>query len=120
MIIDDEEQLLNMLAETLNGLGYQAFPFVKPIDALQAFEENPAGFDLVVTDQTMPHMTGIYLASRIRQVRNDIPVVLMTGYDQLEDPKKLEALGIQTVLLKPFKKDVLGETLREILEKGKS
>jgi len=120
MVIDDEEQLLTMLAETLRGLGYQAFPFVKPNDALHAFEENPAGFDLVITDQTMPQMTGIYLASRVRQVRGDMPVVLMTGYDQLEDPKKLEILGIQTVLLKPFKKDVLGETIRKILEKRKS
>jgi YesN/AraC family two-component response regulator len=87
---------------------------------LQAFEENPTGFDLIVTDQTMPHMTGIYLASKMQQIRSDIPVVLMTGYDQLEDPKKLEALGIQTVLLKPFKKGVLGETLRKILEKRRS
>jgi YesN/AraC family two-component response regulator len=64
----------------------------------------------------MPHMTGIFLASRIRQARNDMPIILMTGYDQLEDPKKLEALGIRTVLLKPFKKVVLGETLKKILE----
>jgi CheY-like chemotaxis protein len=62
-------------------------------------------------------MSGILLAGRIRQVRNDIPMVLMTGYDQLEDSKKLEALGIQTVLLKPFRKVVLGETIRKILEK---
>jgi CheY-like chemotaxis protein len=66
----------------------------------------------------MPHMTGIFLASRVRQVRNDMPIILMTGYDQLEDPKKLEALGIQTVLLKPFRKGVLGETIRKILVKG--
>jgi CheY-like chemotaxis protein len=117
MIVDDEEQLLKVLTETLRGLGYQAFPFVKPIEALHAFEENPAGFDLIITDQTMPHMTGIFLASKVRQLRNDIPLVLMTGYDQLEDPKKLETLGIQTVLLKPFRKGVLGETLRKILEK---
>jgi two-component system, cell cycle sensor histidine kinase and response regulator CckA len=75
---------------------------------------------LVITDQTMPHMTGIFLASKIRQARNDLPIILMTGYDQLEDPKKLEALGIQTVLLKPFRKGVLGETLRKLLEKEKN
>ena len=120
MIVDDEDQLLKVLTETLRGLGYQVFPFVRPVEALQAFEENPTGFDLVITDQTMPHMTGFFLASRIRQTRNDLPIILMTGYDQLEDPKKLETLGIQTVLLKPFKKGVLGETLRKILEKGKN
>jgi PAS domain S-box-containing protein len=115
MIVDDEELLLKTLTQTLKGLGYQAFPFVKPAEALRTFEGDPAGFDLIITDQTMPHMTGIFLAGKIRQVRNDMPIVLMTGYDQLEDPKKLEALGIWTVLLKPFKKTVLGETLRKIL-----
>ena len=118
MIVDDEEQLLSVLSETLKGLGYQVFPFIKPVEALRAFEENPAGFDLVITDQTMPLMTGIFLASRIRQLRDNMPIILMTGYDQLEDPKKLEALGIQTVLLKPFRKGVLGETIRKILVKG--
>jgi CheY-like chemotaxis protein len=117
MIVDDEEQLLKTLTETLIGLGYKAFPFVRPTEALQAFEENPAGFDLIITDQTMPQMTGIFLAGRIKQLRNDTPVILMTGYDQLEDPKKLEALGVRTVLLKPFRQVVLGETLRKILEK---
>jgi PAS domain S-box-containing protein len=117
MIVDDEEQLLKMLSETLKGLGYQSFPFVRPIEALQTFEENPSGFDLVITDQTMPHMTGIFLAGRIKQLRNDLPIVLMTGYDQLEDPKKLESFGIRTVLLKPFRKVVLAETLRKILGK---
>jgi DNA-binding NtrC family response regulator len=117
MLIDDEEQLLKTLTETLKGLGYQAFPFISPIEALHAFEENPDEFDLVITDQTMPHMSGILLASRIKQARNDTPIVLMTGYDQLEDPNKIEALGIQTVLLKPFRKGTLGETLRKILEK---
>jgi CheY-like chemotaxis protein len=117
IIVDDEEQLLKTLTETLKGLGYQAFPFVRAAEALRAFEENPAGFDLVITDQTMPHMTGILLADKINQLRNDLPIILMTGYDQLEDSKKLEALGIRTVLLKPFRKVVLGETIRKILEK---
>ena len=116
MIVDDEEQLLKTLTETLNGLGYQAFPFIKASEALRAFEKNPSGFDLVITDQTMPHMSGILLAGKIKQARNSTPIVLMTGYDQLEDPKKLEALGIRTVLLKPFRKSVLGETIGKILE----
>ena len=117
IIVDDEEQLLKTLTETLRGLGYQAFPFVRAAEALRAFEENPTGFDLIITDQTMPRMTGILLASKINQLRNDLPIILMTGYDQLEDSKKLEALGIRTVLLKPFRKVVLGETIRKILEK---
>ena len=118
MIIDDEPQLLETLTEILQGLGYQAFPFTSPTDALQAFERNPNGYDLIITDHTMPHMTGILLASRVLQVRKDTPIILMTGYDQLESPEKLEALGIRTVLLKPFKKSVLGETLSNVLKKS--
>ncbi len=118
MIIDDEPQLLETLTEILRGLGYQAFPFTSPTDALRAFERKPLGYDLIITDHTMPHMTGILLASRVLQVRKDTPIILMTGYDQLEAPEKLEVLGIQTVLLKPFKKSILGETIRNILKKN--
>jgi CheY-like chemotaxis protein len=117
MIIDDELQLLETLVEILEGLGYQVFPFVNASDAMYAFEQNPSGYDLVITDQTMPHITGTVLASRITHTRKDIPIILMTGYDQLEDPEKIESLGIRSVLLKPFKKNALGETLRNIFKK---
>ncbi len=118
MIIDDEPQLLETLTEITKGLGYQAFPFTTSNEALEAFEKNPNGFDLIITDHTMPHMTGITLTSKILQLKKDIPIVLMTGYDQLESPEKLESLGIKSVLLKPFKKHVLGETIRKVLKKS--
>jgi CheY-like chemotaxis protein len=117
MIVDDEPQLLETFAEILNGLGYKAFTFTSSPEALHAFEKNPSGYDLIITDHTMPHMTGTVLANRIRQINQDIPIILMTGYDQLEDPEKLEMLGIRTVLLKPFKKSVLGETIKKVLKK---
>jgi signal transduction histidine kinase len=117
MIVDDEPQLLDAFTEILNGLGYQASPFTGSSDALQAFEREPSTYDLVITDHTMPHMTGTILASRIRQINRNIPIILMTGYDQLEDPDKLEKLGIRTILLKPFKKSVLGETIKKVLGK---
>jgi PAS domain S-box-containing protein len=115
MIIDDEVSLLETFTEILKGLGYQAFPFTSSIDALYAFQQNSSGYDLVITDQTMPHMTGMVLANRILQIRKDIPIILMTGYDQLEDPEEIKKLGVQTILLKPFKKSLLGETLRKVL-----
>jgi PAS domain S-box-containing protein len=118
MIVDDEPQLLDALTEILKGLGYRAFPFTNPLDALTAFENDPSGFDLLITDHTMPHMTGIILTNKIIQVRHDLPVILMTGYDQMEGPEKLKALGINTVLLKPFKKSVFGETLRNVFKKN--
>jgi CheY-like chemotaxis protein len=116
MIVDDEVQLLDTFAELLKGLGYQAFPFTSSTEAFQAFEKNPSAYDLIITDHTMPHMTGIMLANRVLQIRKDTPIILMTGYDQLEDPKEVEKMGIRTILLKPFKKVVLAETLSKILK----
>jgi CheY-like chemotaxis protein len=118
MIVDDEPQLLDTLTELLKGLGYRAFPFTNPTDALKAFENDPNGYDLLITDHTMPHMTGIILTNKILQIRKDLPVILMTGYDQMEGPEKLKSLGIHTVLLKPFKKSVFGEILRNVFKKN--
>jgi CheY-like chemotaxis protein len=118
MIVDDEPQLLDTLSELLKGLGYRAYPYTNPIEALKAFENDPKGFDMLITDHTMPHMTGINLTSKILQVRKDLPVILMTGYDQMDGPEKLKTLGIRTLLLKPFKKSVFGETLRNVFKKN--
>jgi two-component system, cell cycle sensor histidine kinase and response regulator CckA len=118
MIVDDEPQLLDALTELLKGLGYRAFPFTKPTEALKAFEDGPDEYDLLITDHTMPNMTGIALTNKILQIRKNLPVILMTGYDQMEGPEKLKSLGIHTVLLKPFKKSVFGEILRNVFKKN--
>ncbi len=117
LIVDDEEPLLFTLTEILKGLGYAPTPYNSPVEALQAFEKDPLQYDLVITDQTMPNMTGTLFAHRIGLIRNDVPIILMTGYDQLEDPDKLKKLGIQKVILKPFKKIFLGDTIKAVLEK---
>jgi PAS domain S-box-containing protein len=118
MIVDDEPQLLEALTELLKGLGYRVSPFINPLDALKAFEHDPVGYDLLITDHTMPHMTGVVLANKIKNVRKDLPVILMTGYDQMKSSEELKILGIQTVLLKPFKKSFFGETLRNVFKKN--
>jgi PAS domain S-box-containing protein len=117
MIVDDEPQLLQTLKEILKGLGYQAFPFTSSPEALHAFEKDPSSYDIIITDHIMPQMTGTVFAGRIRQMNQDIPIVLMTGYDQLEEPEKLESLGIKTILLKPFKKSILAETIKKVMKK---
>jgi PAS domain S-box-containing protein len=120
LIIDDEPQLLETLADILKSLGYLVAPFASAVDALAAFEKNPESYDLIITDQTMPHTTGTLLASKALQIRKNVPIILMTGYDQLEDRNKIESLGIRTVLLKPFRKSVLGETIRNVLQKQRA
>jgi len=117
LVVDDEKPLLDALVELLQKLGYRPSAFTSSEEAMQAFEKDPHGFDLILTDQTMPHMTGVALAHRVTQIRKNIPIVLITGYDQLEDPEKMEALGIQAVLLKPFRKSALSETIKKALKK---
>jgi CheY-like chemotaxis protein len=118
LIVDDEEPLLYTMTEILKGLGYAPTPYHNPIEALRAFEKDPLYYDLVITDQTMPNMTGTLLAHRIGLIRNDVPIILMTGYDQLEDPDELKKLGIQKVILKPFKKTYLAETIKTVIGKN--
>ena len=118
LIVDDEEPLLYTMTEILKGLGYAPTPYCNPIEALRAFEKDPLYYDLVITDQTMPNMTGTLLAHRIGLIRNDVPIILMTGYDQLEDPDELKKLGIQKVILKPFKKTYLAETIKTVIGKN--
>jgi PAS domain S-box-containing protein len=117
LIIDDEPQLLETLTDILKSLGYRVAPFTNAAEALATFEKDPSSYDLIITDQTMPHMTGTLLAGKVLQIRKDTPIILMTGYDQLEDRQKIETLGIRTVLLKPFKKSALGETIKNVLQK---
>jgi len=117
MIVDDEPQLVETFTSILEELGYKISAFTDPIKALKAFEENPESFDLIIADQTMPHMKGTALASKILQIAPTLPIILMTGYDQLDDTEQLESLGIKSLLLKPFKKSVLAETIRKVLKK---
>ena len=80
MIVDDERPLVNVAEEMLAGLGYEPVGFSSSVDALAAFRAEPDRYDIVLTDETMPDMTGTDLAREIRRLRADIPIVLMSGY----------------------------------------
>src|SRR5207302_6456393 len=80
MIVDDERPLVALAEETLAELGYEPVGFDSSVAALQAFQAEPKRFDLVLTDETMPDLTGTELARQIRQLRPDISIILMSGY----------------------------------------
>jgi CheY-like chemotaxis protein len=90
-----------MNAEILEGWGYRVTGHTESPAALQAFMDNPQGFDLVMTDLTMPKMTGLELARRIMAVRPDIPIVLMTGFSEATTLEKARLMGIREFLIKP-------------------
>ena len=115
LFVDDEDALSTLARETLARLGYDVTVSTSSLDALAAFRATPRRFDLVITDQTMPAMTGEILARELRQIRPDIPIILCTGYSPLMDAEHAAVLGIDAFLLKPVAPGALAHTIRQVL-----
>ena len=85
------------------------------IEALELFKAQPEKFDLVITDMTMPHMTGDKLAQELMKIRPDIPVILCTGHSRLVSDEKAKDMGIRAFVMKPILKRAMAETVRKAL-----
>ncbi|MBI9091651.1 MAG: PAS domain S-box protein [Desulfobacterium sp.] len=116
LIVDDEAYVLDMLMEMLATLGYRVKAKLSSIEALNAFQANPESFDLVLTDQTMPMMTGEKLAEKILAIRPDTPVILSTGFSEVINAEKARTMGIRAFIKKPVLISELAETIRKILD----
>jgi CheY-like chemotaxis protein len=120
LLVDDQVEMLETMKDILLDLGYHVLAFNDPKQALDAFNAAPDAFDLILTDLTMPHLTGIDLTRKILAIREHIPVILTTGYQQLEDTEPIRNAGIREIIPKPFRVDTIAKTLRAILsENGK-
>jgi PAS domain S-box-containing protein len=117
LVVDDEPVQLQSIKRMLERLGYSVLARAESADALAKFLENPGAFDLVITDQTMPKMTGEKLAESILSIRSDIPVILCTGFSELIDAEKAKAIGVDEFLMKPFSVKEIAETIRRVLER---
>jgi signal transduction histidine kinase/ActR/RegA family two-component response regulator len=115
MIVDDERALVMLSEETLAQLGYEPTGFESSVAALKAFRDDPGRFDVVITDETMPDMTGIELAREIRRMRPDIPVILMSGYSGTQLAERAHAAGIGEILRKPLESRDLADALARAL-----
>ena len=115
LFVDDEETLALLGREMLRSLGYDVTAMMSSIDALEVFRHAPHRFDLVITDQTMPHMTGEMLACKLRQIRPDIPIILCTGFSHIMDAEKADAQDIDAFLMKPATAYDLGTTIQQLL-----
>jgi CheY-like chemotaxis protein len=111
MLVDDERPLVMLGEEMLARLGYEPVGFDSAPRALAAFRADPGRFDLVLTDVSMPEMTGTRLASELRKIRPDLPVVLMTGYPGPVQADRLRAAGIREILRKPLGSRDIAECL---------
>ena len=116
LFVDDEESIASINKEILERLGYRVTIRTSSLEALALFERDAFGFDLVITDLTMPDMTGDELASRMTSIRADIPVILCTGYGPGVDEERLRRQGIRALLMKPIVSRQMARSIREVLE----
>ncbi|MCE5335736.1 MAG: PAS domain S-box protein [Desulfobacteraceae bacterium] len=116
LFIDDEEAYLRGGARVLKHLGYEITTRQNGLDALELFRSRPDGFDLVITDYTMPKMTGFDLAMQIKQIRSDIPVVLCSGLNEFISNEKMEEAGIDEVAMKPLGMNDFASVIRKALD----
>ena len=112
----DEPGLANINREMLGHLGYAVETRTSPIEALEAFRANPQKFDLVITDMTMPNMTGLKLAKKVNEISPGIPLILCTGFSDQANEHRAHALGIRAFLLKPLLMRDLAEAVRKTLD----
>ncbi len=116
LFVDDEQAAVDMMTLMLTKLGFTIHAEKSPIAALHRFIENPAWYDLVITDLTMPGMTGLQLSETLRKSRPDIPVILMTGYGKnIDIAFPLNRYGISKLLKKPVKLAQLASAVNELL-----
>jgi CheY-like chemotaxis protein len=112
MVVDDESYLCQMINRLLTGLGYQVSASEHPVQALDLFKNRPQAYDLVITDLTMPKMSGIKLAQKMMKIRPDIPVILITGNGNRISQKRLCDAGVRELLFKPIVKSELAAAIR--------
>ena len=118
LFIDDEPVIMEMGKQILESLGYDVVARNSSIEALELFKEKKDNFDLVITDMTMPHITGEKLAEKLMQIRPDIPVILCTGFSSMIDERKALGIGIRAFITKPVLKREIAEAIREVLDKN--
>jgi len=114
LFVDDEEILAELMKDLLEESGYNVTCVQSPVEALNLFTENPKKYDMIITDMTMPVMTGIKLCKEIYSIRPDIPAIICTGYSEAIPDSSLENSGIRKKLLKPFNIEELNKAIREV------
>jgi two-component system, cell cycle sensor histidine kinase and response regulator CckA len=120
LVVDDEAPITRMVSQVLERLGYHVTTYTSSIAALEAFKADPGRFDLVLTDMTMPEMTGDQLAQEILAVRPSMPVIISTGYSGTLTAEAVKAIGIRTLLIKPVSKSILATAVRQVLDDAKA
>ena len=117
LFVDDEESIMKLGPLMLEPLGYKVDATMSPANALKRFSSNPDNYDLVITDMTMPEMTGVALAEELLRIRPDIPIIICTGHSPLIDEKKAKTIGIAAFVMKPLTIQKIAKIIRQVLKK---
>lgn len=115
LFVDDEESLSLLGEEMLHHLGYQVTTYTNPLKALEHFRSDPNQFDAVLSDQTMPNLTGEVFVQELLRIRPEIPILIYTGFSHTFSPEKAHALGVRHVLMKPVNIPELARVLHDVL-----
>jgi len=118
LFVDDETSLVAMAKHMLERLGYRVTAQTSSREALESFSSQPESYDLVITDLTMPTMTGLDLSREILRVRSDVPIIMCTGFSELITAEDAKAIGIRELIVKPIHTRQIAETIRRLLDQS--
>jgi CheY-like chemotaxis protein len=116
LFVDDEESIADMTGQMLKRLGYTVTVKTSSMDTLETFRAQPDNFDLIISDMSMPGITGDKLAKELQTVRPNIPIILCTGYSERINDEKAKSIGVRALVMKPIVKNELAKTIRKVLD----
>jgi CheY-like chemotaxis protein len=116
IVVDDEDSIVRLTQSRLESLGYQVTARISSSEVLDLFRSNPNAYDLVITDQTMPRMTGEQLAKELIKIQPSISIVMCTGYSSRIDADKASSIGIRAFIMKPVDREKLAKIVRKVLD----
>jgi CheY-like chemotaxis protein len=116
LVVDDEDMLVELNKQRLSRLGYEVVATTSSMEALAIFRKDPDAFDLVITDYTMPNLTGMDLAGELFKARATIPIILCTGQSDSVSPEKAKKIGIREFIMKPLANRELAQAVRRVLD----
>ncbi|MFA5617467.1 MAG: response regulator [Syntrophorhabdaceae bacterium] len=119
LVVDDDELISEMVSEMLHRMGYLPVAYNSPTDALGLFSRSPERFDAVIVDEIMPGMRGTELAAKLLEIKEDIPIILITGHGDMTSLEKIRKSGVRATLIKPLRRDWFEHTLDKLLKKRK-
>ena len=116
LFVDDEKSMVDSVQAMLKHLGYRVTARTSSVEALEVVRAKPNDFDCVITDMTMPNMTGDHLAEKIIGINPDIPIILCTGFSEKVTAEKAKAIGIKEYVMKPIIMKEMATTIRQVLD----